>query len=206
MKYLIAGFGKFGRKAFERITSNFSGRELIVIEPDSTKTAEIAARYEVIGEDATAFLLNGTSLEAEDIVIPMVPFHLAATYIASGAGRRKVALPQGLEEQVPHPYPLDAWNLFGSRADFVCPDDCPEGDCCTVTGLPREPLYNALATLKAPGWKVWIQRSFQILPGVGGYPLGDLRSLKHNVGAGLHIIATSCKCHGVLTGVEIGWS
>lgn len=204
MRYLIAGFGKFGRIAFERIISNFPDCELVVIEPDINKTAAITGTCEVIGEDAAAFLVNGSNLKADDIVIPMVPFHLAATYVAASAGRKRVALPQGLEEQVPHPYRLDAWNLFCSRADFVCPDDCPEGDCCTVTGLPREPLYNALESLKAPGWKVWVQRSFQILPGVGGYPLADLRSLKHNVGAGLHIIATACKCHGVLTGIEVG--
>jgi hypothetical protein len=203
MKYLIVGFGKFGRLAYERITLNFPSCQLLVVEPDSAKTAEIAERHGVIDEDATAFLLSGSSLEADDIVIPMVPFHLAATYISAGAGRRKVALPPGLEEQVPHPYPLDPSNLFCSRADFVCPDDCPEGDCCTVTGLPREPLYSTLESLKAPGWNVWVLRSFQILPGVGGYPLSDLRSLKSNVAKGLHIIVTACKCHGVLTGVEV---
>ncbi len=120
MRYLIAGFGKFGRIAFERITSNFPDCELIAIEPDIEKTAAITDKCEVIGEDAAAFLSNASYLEADDIVIPMVPFHLAATYVAVGAGRKKVALPQGLEEQVPHPYPLDAWNLFCSRADFVC--------------------------------------------------------------------------------------
>ena len=47
----------------------------------------------------------------------------------------------------------------------MCPDDCPEGETCTVTGLPRVPLYDELELLKSPDWTTLIQRSFQILTG-----------------------------------------
>ncbi|MBI5251539.1 MAG: hypothetical protein HY912_18775 [Desulfomonile tiedjei] len=203
MTYLIAGFGKFGRIAFELITENFPDSELMILESDVTRTRSLADRDSVVNQDATSFLLNEPSLENSDIVIPMVPFHLAASYVIAGMCARAVPLPQELEEQVPNPYRLDESNLFASRADFVCPDDCPEGDLCTVTGMPRSPLHAALEGIQVPGWKILVQRSFQILPGVGGYPLGDLRFLRNRLATGMNIIATACKCHGVLTGIEV---
>ncbi len=203
MKYVIAGFGKFGRIAFERISKSFPASGLVIVEPDNSKTRDLGDPCRIENGDAIHFLFNDSSLEDVDVVIPMVPFHLAASYVFADIGARAIPLPPRLEEQLPNPYRLDESNLFVSRADFICPDDCPEGDLCTVTGLPRSPLYSSLEDLQTGEWKISVQRSFQILPGVGGYPLGDLRLLKHRLSAGPNIIATACKCHGVLTGVEV---
>jgi hypothetical protein len=203
MKYVIAGYGKFGRIALELITKHVPNAELIVVESDVSKAGCIDYPCQLTIGDVTSFLLNDQSLEGSDIVVPMVPFHLAASYILAGPRSRKVALPQELTGQVPNPCRLDEYTVFASRADFMCPDDCPEGDFCSVTGLLRSPLYSALANLHVQGWNVSVQRSFQILPGVGGYPVSDLRSLRKRLLKGLNIVATSCKCHGVLTGVEI---
>jgi hypothetical protein len=102
---------------------------------------------------------------------------------------------------LPNPMVVNESNIVCSRADFVCPDDCPEGELCTVTGKPREPLYDALERLELPGYNMLVQRSSQILPGVGGYRLGDLHRLAHFVDKGRFLIATSCKCHGILTAI-----
>lgn len=202
MKYLIVGFGKFGRIAIQRITGNFPDAVLTIVESDTSKTIDISGMHEIVHAEATAFLLNEL-LEDTDIVIPMVPFHLAASYVLAGIRGRAVPLPVGLEERLPNTYRLDQSNVFCSRADFVCPDDCPEGERCTVTGSPRAPLHGDLENIREPGWRIWVQRSLQILPGVGGYPLGDLRRLEQSVTSGLNMIATACKCHGVLTAIEV---
>lgn len=203
MKYVIAGFGKFGRIAFERISKSFPAAGLVIVEPDESKTRDLGDPCQILDGDVIQFLFNDSSLEDGDIVIPMVPFHLAASYVFVDTGARAIPLPHQLEKQLPNPYRLDESNLFVSRADFICPNDCPEGDLCTVTRLPRSPLYSALEELHTGDWKISVQRSFQILPGVGGYPLGDLRLLKHRLATGTNIIATVCKCHGILTGVEV---
>jgi hypothetical protein len=104
---------------------------------------------------------------------------------------------------VPNPFALDGSNLCCSRADFFCPDDCPEGDLCTVTGEPREePLYRMLEELEVPGVTVLVLRSRQIMPGIGGYLLGELMDLTERIPQGRSLIATSCKCHGVITSIE----
>jgi hypothetical protein len=85
----------------------------------------------------------------------------------------------------------------------MCPDDCPEGDFCMVTGEPRdEPLFRTLAKIAIPGFGIIVQRSFQVLPGIGGYPFADLRSLGQKIKQGPYVLATSCKCHGILTGLR----
>ncbi|MEW6352505.1 MAG: hypothetical protein AB1646_25950 [Thermodesulfobacteriota bacterium] len=102
------------------------------------------------------------------------------------------------------PVPVDACTLCCSRADFLCPDDCPEGDLCSVTGMPRDlPLSETLEAVRVPGYVTLVQRSGQILPGIGGYPLGELRALGLHCAAGRYLVATSCKCHGIVTAIRI---
>ncbi len=201
MRYVIAGFGKFGRLAFDRIRSAYPDCSFIVVESDLGKI-ESLPNCSMVNSDVISFLLANESELSEDIVIPMVPFHLAAAYVLAAGGCRETALPPSVEARVPNPYLLNESNILCTKADFLCPDDCPEGETCTVTGLPREPLYEDLKLLKSPDWTTLIQRSFQILPGVGGYPFRDLKNLLEKIRPGLNLIATACKCHGTVTAVR----
>jgi hypothetical protein len=76
MKYVIAGFGKFGRIAFERISKSFPASGLVIVEPDDSKTRDLGNRYWIVNGDVIPFLFN-TRLWKTNIVIPMVPFHVA---------------------------------------------------------------------------------------------------------------------------------
>jgi hypothetical protein len=203
MRYVIAGFGKFGRIALQRLLSAFSRPRILIVESSKDQSAaEAPSQVKWIHGDAVSFLTQFPELLPEDIIIPMVPFHLLAAYVmAAHPGCHEVALPDALEGILPHPFRLNPSTLCCSRADFVCPDDCPEGDLCTITGEPREPLHAAIEEIAVPGFTVLVQRSFQILPGVGGYPMGRLVAMAERVTHGGYVVATSCKCHAILTAV-----
>jgi hypothetical protein len=93
-----------------------------------------------------------------------------------------------------------------SYADFICPDDCPEPDVCTITGKRREkPLYELLRSLDV-GFRVHIIRSHQLAPGLGGYTVADLKRAAETLAGhrnGKWLVGTACKCHGILTAFEI---
>lgn len=203
--FVIAGFGKFGRLALERLQNSFPLSRIVILEQDAGVSAwKFSPQVSAIQGDAVSLLLDSPQFHAEDLIIPMVPFNLAASYVlAKHADSCEIPAPEGLLALLPNPRQINASNIVCSRADFVCPDDCPEGERCTVTGRPREPLYDLLGRLEVDGYKILVQKSSQILPGVGGYRLRDLHDLAQLVDKGRSIIATSCKCHGILTAIKI---
>ena len=94
--------------------------------------------------------------------------------------------------------------LYVSRARHLCPDDCAEPEVCPVTGEPRDPpLHQELASLRLTGYEIRVIPSRQLAPGVGGYPPGRLLDLARGMGAlkGNVLIATACRCHGVIHGL-----
>ncbi len=202
--FVIAGFGRFGRLALERLQNSFPLAHIMVLEQDPIISArKFSHKVLAIHGDAASLLVDSPEFHAEDLIIPMVPFNLAASYVLAKHGNsREIAAPKRLLALLPNPLLINESNIVCSRADFVCPDDCPEGERCTVTGQPRDPLYDLLGRIEVDGYKMLVQKSAQILPGVGGYRLGDLRALARLVDKGQSIIATSCKCHGILTAIE----
>ncbi len=204
MKYIIVGYGNFGRIALERIGLAFPDTAVIVVErnPD-VSVAPDTGHVTVVRGDAVSFLSESSALEPDDQIIPMVPIHLVAHYALSRCpGAAAVPMWDKMEEMLPNPIRLDASTLVCSRSDFLCPDDCPEGRLCTVTGRERgKPLYTVLEQAEAPGFENLVQRSYQILPGIGGYSFGDLKELAAKITDGRYLIATSCKCHGIITAV-----
>jgi hypothetical protein len=177
---------------------------IAVVENDPQQIARhLPPGISVINQDAVSFLVQSSVIAPQDVIIPMVPFHLAARFVVRRTAHcTESALPKQLSSMVPNPFIVDEANMCCSRADFICPDDCPEGERCTVTGIPRIPLYQDLADLKLPGFTVLVQRSFQVLPGVGGFHFRDLCSIQEHVRSGTYIVATSCKCHAMMTGLE----
>jgi hypothetical protein len=77
---------------------------------------------------------------------------------------------------------------------------------CTVTGQARPfPLFRLLGRLTVPGFRVMGVRSRQMGPGVGGLRASDLRALlaKLEGASGQVLLFTACRCHGVLSGLEL---
>ena len=204
MKFVIAGYGRFGRIALERLSDSFPDTQVFIIENDKEKLREEFPSGTIpIQTDAVAFLSNSDVLEMDDFVIPMVPFHLAACYITAKVPNiSETSLPEEIGPVALNQIRMNFSNLLLSRADFLCPDDCSEGEACTVTGRINEPLYDTLRSIRVPGFSVLVQRSYQILPGVGGYPVRDLIKLLERITLGRHLVATSCKCHAIITALE----
>ncbi len=203
MRYVIAGFGKFGRLAVERIISSFSEVQVTVLEKNPNKIqSDLVEKASAVEVDAVSYIASQNDLSEHDIIVPAVPFNLAAAVLASyRTGLSPTEIPLAHMTDLPNLLPIDRFNVVASRANFLCPDDCPEGELCTVTRRVREPLYLEMERLSLPDFTVLVVRSSQILPGVGGYELKKIRELISSVGIGKYIVATSCKCHAILTGL-----
>ena len=207
--YLILGAGKFGRLALERLGSRDKEASFLVVDraPQALQAARgLAAPAQWVEAEAIAFLGehlgNGA---AWDWLIPAVPEHVAFSWLRrgplAGADWEMVEAPEALEALVPLAIRGREGELYLSRARELCPDDCTEPRVCPVTGEPRETaLFEELAALELPGFKMAVVPSRQLAPGVGGFPPGALPALAQDLAVcrGQVLIATACRCHGVV--------
>ena len=115
-------------------------------------------------------------------MVPSVPVHVAFEWVLNELGRpgtsRRLPVPEEVGSQVPNPLRAPSGALYASFATFVCPDYCSEPDeICTHTGKERPGnLYDFLGGVDVPGFDVLVLRSWQLAPGVGGYPGRSLRN------------------------------
>jgi hypothetical protein len=213
--YLILGAGKFGRLALERLARQDAAASFVLVDRDP---AALVATFDgvpgltrVVAE-AVAFLVRHLGDDGRwDWIIPMAPVHLAFHWLMAGplAGSawQPAAAPEALAGLIPGTRPGPHGELYLSRAQHLCPDDCAEPEVCPVTGESRDlPLHQELAALHLAGFEIRVIPSQQLAPGVGGYPpwrlldlARDMGALKDNV-----LIATACRCHGVIHGLAQG--
>jgi hypothetical protein len=211
-RYLILGSGKFGRLAVERLARQDRSPSILVVDRDPVALA--AARNggdcRQVQAEAIAFLARHLKDDGRwDWIIPMVPVHVAYQWLLAGplaeSGWQPVAVPEVLASLLPGSQRGAAGELYLSRAPHLCPDDCSEPEICPLTGESRDPpLYQELASLKLPGYEVRVIPSRQLAPGVGGYPPGRLLELARDLKdlTGEVLIATACRCHGVMQGLR----
>jgi hypothetical protein len=212
---LIIGAGYFGRRAARVLCgAHLQRKPLFIIDREGEKLAEITGpSIERIRSDGIDFLVkNAPFLRPTNVIIPAIPVHLSAEYLKNCRHKdfkiKQTDVPQEIKRFFPHTWSGSEGSLLISNADFTCPDDCPEPeDYCTVTGERREtPLYESLRRLVLPGYRVYVIRSHQLMPGVGGYRVADLTELVGRVKQerkGRWLVGTACKCHGTLTALEI---
>lgn len=205
MRFVIVGFGKFGRIAFDRLKNQSTSATFIIVDPNiSIGDFSPDKQTRWIQQSGPEFLLDHDQLLETDVVIPVAPFNVAAAFIVgSNLGIRTVEIPNRLCDQFQNSLLVDKSNLCVSHADFVCPDDCEEGETCSVTGEIREPMFQLIERLIVPDFTVLTLRSFQLAPGVGGYTLLSLRSMFDAIKSGQNfLVATSCRCHGIITAIQ----
>jgi hypothetical protein len=202
MKFIVAGFGQFGQLALDRIQDTFPSPEFVIIDTDPDTLNKVPEGHTCILADAVLFLCKSRDLVEDDIVLPMVPFNLVAECaLRFKVELSKASLPDEIEKLLPNPFRMDDHTIFFSQAEFKCPDDCPEGEKCTVTGEYRLPLYEYLEKQDFGRAKLKLMQSFQVTPGVGGFRFGELMQLIDGIEGGLNLVGSSCKCHAVLTAV-----
>ncbi len=205
MRFIIVGFGKFGRIAFDRLKKQSTSGTFVIVDPQiSVGEFSRDKQTQWIRESGPEFLVEHDQLHDMDVVIPVAPFNVAAAFIcAANRGIRNAEIPKGLSEHFQNALLVDKSNLCVSHADFLCPDDCEEGETCTVTGEIRQPMFELIERLIVPDFTVLTVRSFQLAPGVGGYTLHSLRSTLAAIASGQNfLIATSCRCHGIITAIQ----
>jgi hypothetical protein len=209
--YLILGGGKFGRLAVERLTRQDAAASLLIVDRDPAPLAVIKGGpgAQQVEAGAITFLVQHLIGNGRwDWIIPMVPLHVAYHWLVqgplAGSGWQPAAVPEALGLMVPEARRGPAGELYLSRAQHLCPDDCAEPTVCPITGEARDlPLHRELAALNLPGYQVRVITSQQLAPGVGGYPPGRLLDLVRNLDAltGTVLSATACRCHGVVHGL-----
>lgn len=203
MKIVVAGYGKFGRLAVSRLLEVPNIEEILVLDPacpDYPDPGHGNVQFERV--DAVRYLSLISEENGAMVIIPTVPFHLAAAYLLSVSGSLESRpIPDELTDGLPNVYRVNRLNVCCSYADFLCPDDCPENDECTVTGEIRQPMFERLEGLSTRNLPLLVIRSRQIMPGIGGFDFSELRRLvERTAGLDEFILATACRCHAILTG------
>ncbi|MFP4256741.1 MAG: potassium transporter [Desulfobacterales bacterium] len=210
MEYIwIIGCGRFGKIALDRLSAQKGEKIFMVVDPDQDSLPEPSAGVKLIEQDGVSFLKKHLEEKnAPDWIIPAVPVHLAARWCISDSGALNVkacAPPGELKHQIPNPVFGPSGDVYTSYAEFKCPDNCPEPeDHCPATGKKREQnLFEKLQQIEVPGFEILVVRSRQLAPGVGGYKPEDLFGLQKSLSEkpGRYLIATACRCHGVITPV-----
>ncbi len=207
---LVIGAGHFGQRAARIMRA--AGKEVLIIDidPASLAAAQLAGA-KIFRCGGVEFLSEHFSmLDPELIIVPAVPVHLAfewlRNHLSGSFYLKKIEVPASISERLPHTWRASEGSVLASYADFMCPDNCPEPEFCTVTGEKRDlPLYRLMEGLEMDGRRAAVLRSRQLAPGLGGYSAGDLSSLAQTVAAGAEgrrLICTSCSCHGIITACE----
>lgn len=207
----ILGAGRFGRLAAERLGKRFPRASIRVVDQreERLKAVERDFGLPTQAEDALSHLSRGEF--SDDVwIIPAVPVHVAFHWVLDRLSRsgsaRMLPVPDAADSQVPNPYRVADGTLFASYATFICPDACNEpDDICTHTRQRRlGNLFEHLESIVLPGYGIVVVRSWQLAPGVGGYPAGYLAARLKVVEQtpGRYLVATSCRCHGVLNCLE----
>lgn len=207
--FWIIGCGRFGKLALQRLLTQDGEKKFLVADPDTTGLPEESENIKTINADGVFYLKQHLSPQnAPDWIIPALPLHLAALWCITEPENKTITAckqSQGIENLVPNPILGKTGDIYTSMADFLCPDNCPEpAGYCPTTGKKREKnLFDLLEKIQTPGFKIHVIRSHQLAPGVGGYKPEQLFRLKQDIAnsPGRHLIATACRCHGVITPV-----
>ena len=210
-RFWILGAGRFGRLAAERIIRHIADATITVVDQQPVRFAD--DRVKAVHAKGVAWLAATLGRRsAVEMIIPAIPVHVVVDWMKLRLLNKKefcpIDIPDSLLSQVPHPLRGKPGQAFASQADFICPDDCPEPqDRCTHTGQPRpKDLFRLLADLDLDDIVPIVIRSRQLLPGVGGITPGDLWAALDTVcriERGRILVATACRCHGVLDLVDL---
>lgn len=247
--YLILGGGYFGLKAAQKILLNriqknqSNGKLKSPLSEKSYRIWIIDKRIDCLsfselkkekkenlhfiiaeaGDFLDAFLsLSWVIKNAHHMmIVPAVPFHLAAEWlIKSLVKERRVnrvnieRIPLETAWNLPFEYMDPLGNRYLSMATWRCSENClPSPGRCSLTNIAR-PVDLFTFIEKQVGRSEVFQeaiirviKSEQLAPGLGAYPCHELIALKEealNQAPGKKfLIATACTCHGVVTQFQI---
>jgi hypothetical protein len=214
--FLILGAGKFGLLALQRLSAQDPGGRFVVVDHQAAALAEARAlgvtKADLVEAEVIPYLAAHVGLGSAppwEWLIPMVPLHVAYAWLLAGPlagqGWEPADIPKELEDLAPLAIRGPQGELYLSLARHLCPDDCDEPAICPVTEEERDqPLSGRLAAASRQELPILVVASEQLAPGVGGYPPRKLIELADAVTAapGPLLVATACRCHGVVHGLQ----
>lgn len=210
-KVAILGAGRFGRLAVERLKKRFPEALLSITDSDSERVEKASRDFGIPGQVRDCVESVRETEDRDDLwLVPAVPIHMAFELAVGDLLRRaevtRLSAPPEVDLLVPNPLRVPSGTVYASFSTFICPDVCSEPDeICTHTGRQRlGDLYEVPGGLDVPGYVTSMLRSWQLAPGVGGYLGKSLREFIAGIGSepGAYLIATSCRCHGVIDALE----
>ena len=206
--FWIIGGGKFGLRAAESLSKKHPLNNLTIVEKDKAVFRQLDRQgFEAVCTDGIQYLeRNLTGAHYPDWIVPAIPLHVAYEWIRIKLSKtrsvQKIAVPNDLVTELPHPIKAGTGQLFISIADFKCPENCPEPDeICTYTGEPRlMVLHEFLKSIQRKDINIVVIRSHQLAPGVGGYTPRALFAALNEIEATQRPVSlsTACSCHGVM--------
>lgn len=205
-RFWVIGAGRFGQIAVDRITRHIPAASLTIV--DKRPFTIHGDGITTICQDGIQWLYTMLNEGAPvDMIVPAIPVHVVFDWLKLNIQKMFVIQPIEILEpwlsQLPHALRGNAGQAYVSHADFICPDNCPEPEkICTHTGKPRPlDLFRLLGNVDFDDVLPIVIRSHQLLPGVGGIYPADLLDALDIVRRNSHrplMIATACRCHGVV--------
>ena len=210
-RFWIIGAGRFGKLAVERIAGKKADAAITIIDKRSVVIDQDGVTQ--IRQEGIQWLAAMLASDSRvDIIVPAIPIHVAVEWIKRKLQKiyniEPFSIPDDWLSRLPHPMRGKGGQVYVSHADFRCPDNCPEPETiCTHTGKPRSlDLFRLLAGVEFGNALPIVLRSHQILPGVGGIYPGELfdalEMVRQNRRRPL-MIATACRCHGVIDFIQV---
>lgn len=206
-RFWIIGGGRFGQMAVSRILRYFPKTTLTVVDRRPITTAS-ENNITLVRAEAIFWLAQQLIKDAPvDMLVPAVPEHVAAGWLGIHLENQFKLIPSPIPDEwlarMPNAMRGRCGRTFVSHADFICPDNCPEPkERCTHTGQTRPlDMFRLLARLELGDTLPIVLRSYQLLPGVGGIYPADLWQALDQARNNSHrplMIATACRCHGVV--------
>jgi hypothetical protein len=209
----ILGAGKFGLLAQERLSWRYPKAKIWLIDknPPNLQNLSIQNQTQQVKRDALRFMQDNTP-SGGTWIIPAIPVHVAFQWLIRtfrSENRRVsiISVPRSIDVQVPNPYRSEGDTLYASYATFICPDNCsePDGICVYTRKARLGDLFEKISEVAESDFHVMVIRSFQLAPGVGGYPAEHLQMVYQTISnnPGNYLVSTSCRCHGVINALRI---
>jgi hypothetical protein len=210
----ILGAGKFGLLAQERLSWRYPQAKIKLIDKNPLirpLNSEQGGTH-LVKKDALHYLQENT-LSADTWIIPAIPVHVAFHWLiekikSENRDVASISVPLSIDSQVPNPYRSEGETLYASYATFICPDNCcePEGICMYTRKARLGDLFEKFSEMAEIDFNVVVLRSYQLAPGVGGYPGEHLQKVYQYIldTPGNYLVGTSCRCHGVINALKIG--
>ncbi|MDI9646523.1 MAG: NAD-binding protein [Archaeoglobales archaeon] len=197
---IVVGGGRYGARAVEYLMKN--KREFLVLEPDLN--CEVSRKFgiEVIKGQATDLIELAKKVNPEWI-FPTAPVHVAAEVLKKDfepwidvVNSILCGIPPKIVVSVGRGSIVVSYNRDGT-----CLENCISPDICPVTKIKRPcPMFEMI---KFASPEAFVLVSHQLVPGLGAIRGKDFQEMVKKAYKDRRIIvATACKCHGVITALK----